>query len=76
MNNNYVTISSDKSKTVALILCILGGYIGLHYFYVGRIGKGLLYMFTFGLCGIGWILDIIAILTGGFRDNAGAALRR
>lgn len=76
MNNNYVTISSDKSKTVALILCILGGYIGLHYFYVGRIGKGLLYMFTFGFCGIGWILDLIAILTGGFKDNAGAALRR
>lgn len=74
--SGYVTMTSDKSKTLALILCILGGFIGLHYFYVGRFGKGLLYMFTAGLFGIGWFIDIIAIATGGFKDNAGAPLRK
>lgn len=64
-----------KRKKTALILCIFFGYLGLHHFYVGRIGKGILYLFTFGLCGIGWIVDIFKILMGTFRDNVGAPLR-
>ena len=71
----YTTQTSDKKKKTALILCICGGYIGLHQFYVGNIGKGILYLFTCGLIGIGWIADIIKIATGGFRDNVGAPLR-
>ena len=73
---NYVTISSDKSKKTALILCACGGFLGLHHFYVGNIGKGLLYMFTAGLFVFGWISDIIKISTGSFKDNAGAPLRK
>ena len=72
---NYMTIASDKSKKVALILCILFGIMGIHYFYVGRIGKGLVFMCTGGMFGIGWILDIIKIATGGFKDNSGQYLR-
>ena len=73
---NYVTQTSDKSKKTALILCILGGFFGLHLFYVGKIGKGLLYFITAGLFCFGWIADIIKISTGGFKDNAGAPLRQ
>jgi len=72
---NYVTSTSDKSKTTALILCIFLGLFGAHYFYVGRYGRGVLYMFTGGLFVIGWILDIIKILNGTFVDNVGAPLR-
>ena len=72
---NYVTSTSDKSKKVALILCVLLGMLGFHYFYVGRIGKGLLYLFTGGLFCIGWLIDIIKIATGGFKDNSGQCLR-
>lgn len=74
--SNYATLTSDKSKGTALILCILLGVFGVHYFYVGRIGKGILYLCTFGLCGIGWLLDIVTIALGGFRDNAGLCLRK
>lgn len=73
---NYVTQTSDKSKRTALLLCIFGGFFGLHQFYVGKIGKGLLYFFTFGLVGFGWIADIIKIASGSFLDNAGAPLRK
>ena len=73
---NYTTITSDKSKKTALLLCIFGGFIGLHYFYVGRIGKGLLYLCTVGLLAFGWIFDIITVATGGFKDNSGQALRK
>lgn len=73
---NYSTITSDKSKNTALILCVAGGLMGLHHFYVGNIGKGMLYMFTGGLFIFGWIADIIKISTGGFKDNSGAPLRK
>lgn len=68
---------SPKSKTVALILCIIGffGVGGLHKLYVGKIGGGLLYLFTYGLFGIGTIIDLISILSGSFRDRYGFVLR-
>lgn len=72
---NYTTITSDKSKKTACLLCLFGGFLGLHRFYVGRVMTGLLWMVTLGFCGIGWAVDLITILLGGFRDNAGAPLR-
>lgn len=51
---DYVTQTSDKKKSTALILCCLGfiGIGGIHQFYVGNIGKGILYLFTGGLTAI------------------------
>ena len=66
--------SSSRNKYVALFLCILFGFWGLHYFYVGKVGMGILYFFTMGLFGFGWIIDIIRIATGSFTDNRGIRL--
>ena len=66
---------SRKSKTVALLLCIFLGYFGAHKFYVGKIGTGILYLCTFGLFGIGWIIDIFVIISGSFRDEYDLPLR-
>lgn len=65
-----------KSKMVALILCIIGffGIGGLHRMYVGRVGSGVLHFFTYGICGIGTIIDLISIVSGGFRDSYGQPL--
>lgn len=75
--SQYVTNTSDKSKKTAKIMCCLGflGLGGLHYFYVGRYGKGILYFCTFGMFFIGTVADLISISTGAFRDNVGAPLR-
>lgn len=51
-----------KNKWVALLLCVFLGLLGAHKFYEGKIGMGVLYLFTLGLFGIGWLIDIIAIL--------------
>ena len=72
----YFTPTSDRSKIVALVLCIFLGVMGVHRFYVGKIGTGILYLFTGGFCGIGWLVDVISIATGSFRDNVGMPLRR
>lgn len=60
-----------KSKSTALKLAVLLGYLGIHRFYVGKTSSAVLYLFTFGLFGIGWIVDIIMIVTGAFRDRHG-----
>lgn len=66
---------SEKNRLVALLLCIFGGYLGLHQFYVGKIGKGFLYFFTLGLLGIGWFLDTCKLIFGNFEDSTGAILK-
>lgn len=50
--------NSERSFGVYLLLLIFLGVFGAHHYYVGRIGKGLLYTFTSGLFMIGWIVDI------------------
>lgn len=52
-----------KNKWVAFGLCLFLGVIGAHKFYEGRIGKGILYLFTGGLFGIGWLVDLLVLLT-------------
>jgi len=65
-----------KKKIVALILCLIGffGLGGLHRMYVGKVGSGIVHLFTYGICGIGTIIDLISILSGGFRDSYGMPL--
>lgn len=65
-----------KSKMVALILCIIGffGFGGLHRMYVGKVGSGVVHFLTYGLCAVGTIIDLISILSGGFRDSYGQPL--
>lgn len=67
---------SPKSRWLALAICYFLGFFGGHYFYVGKIGKGILYIFTAGLFGIGWIVDLIRIATGKFTDAQNLLLKK
>lgn len=51
-----------KNKWVAFFLCLFLGIVGAHKFYEGKLGMGILYIFTLGIFGIGWIIDLVAIL--------------
>jgi hypothetical protein len=64
-----------KSKWVAAILCFFFGVLGVHRFYVGKTGTGIIWLFTAGLCGFGALIDFIIILIGGFRDKANMPLK-
>ncbi|MGC8965101.1 MAG: zinc-ribbon domain and TM2 domain-containing protein [Brevinematia bacterium] len=59
------------SRTVALILCIFLGLFGVHRFYVGKVGTGLLQLFTLGFLGIWTLIDLINIISGVFTDKFG-----
>ena len=52
-------LRANKNYTIYLLCLFFGGYLGLHYYYVGKIGKGILYTCTAGLFMIGWIADIL-----------------
>ncbi len=73
---NGIILPPRKSKIVALVLCILGffGLAGIHRMYVGKVGTGVLHFLTYGICVIGTIVDLIAILSGGFTDSYGQPL--
>lgn len=66
---------STKSKKITLILCVFLGFFGVHRFYVGDFKMGILYLCTLGLFVIGWMIDIIRILTGSFKDSSGLPLQ-
>lgn len=68
-------MNSDKNWLVTLLLCLFLGPIGVHRFYAGKIGTGLLQLITLGACGIWSTIDLIMILTGNFKDNDGNAIR-
>lgn len=51
-----------KDKWVAVLLCFFFGVFGVHRFYEGKVGSGLLYLFTLGLFGIGAFVDFIILL--------------
>ena len=70
-----MTNQSHKSYTATLILAILVGWAGIHRFYAGKVGTGILYLLTFGFLGIGWIIDIIMVATGSFTDKSGAWIK-
>jgi TM2 domain-containing membrane protein YozV len=65
---------SDKNKITALLLCIFLGGLGVHRFYVGKIGTGIVWLLTGGVFGIGWIVDIILIAVDKFKDKQGNIL--
>lgn len=64
-----------KSKTTALILSILFGYLGVDRFYLGKIGTGILKLVTGGGFGIWYIYDIIIIIMGKMTDKNGNQLQ-
>lgn len=65
VNSNVVNAAGvrAKNKWVSFCLCLFFGCAGAHKFYEGKVGTGILYLFTFGLAGIGAIIDLIVILT-------------
>ena len=62
---------TKKNWLIAFILCFYFGAFGLHSFYVGRIGRGIAQLLTFGGLGIWVLIDLVIIACGAFKDGDG-----
>ncbi len=51
----------ERELWVAYLLWFLLGPVGVHKFYLGKIGMGILYLFTGGIFLIGWIIDLFTL---------------
>lgn len=69
-------MKKQTNPIVELILCIFLGFLGIHRFYAGKKKSGLVYLFTLGLCGLGWIFDIIVLLVKYFSSMRDAHIER
>lgn len=67
---------SDKSRGIALMLSVVLGMFGAHRFYVGKTGTGVLQIVTLGGLGIWYLVDVVTIASGGFRDKQGRRVVR
>ena len=65
---------SEKGFVPAILLCFFLGALGVHRFYVGKIGTGILQLFTLGGLGIWALVDFIMIVTGNFKDKQGLVI--
>jgi len=71
-----VQVYSPKSRLAALLLCWFLGWLGIHRFYVGKTGTGILMILTVGGLGIWIIVDLVLIITGSFKDINGLVVHR
>jgi len=69
--DNSDASSSSKSQLVALILVLFVGALGIHRFYLGHIGIGIIQLLTLGGCGIWSFVDLILIITGDLKPKNG-----
>ena len=69
-------MSPQNQWLVTLLLCLFVGFLGVHRFYVGKIGTGILHLLTLGCFGIWTLIDLIIIILGNFRDKEGNLVAR
>ncbi|MDK2980139.1 MAG: hypothetical protein PWQ55_486 [Chloroflexota bacterium] len=74
LNNSPVEPVSNRSKWITFLICLYSGFFGGHRFFTGHIKLGILYLFTGGLFCVGWVFDLIQILTGTYVDKNGRKL--
>ncbi len=71
-------MASDISSNwlATLLLCLFLGSLGVHRFYVGKVGTGILMLVTLGGCGVWTLIDLILIITDKFTDAQGQFVKR
>jgi len=67
--------TSEKGYVPMVLLCFFLGTLGVHRFYAGKIGTGILMLLTVGGFGIWYVIDMVMIVTGNFNDGDGLPIK-
>lgn len=59
---SQVEYKIPKYSLIKMIMCIMFGYFGVHRFMEGKIFTGIIFLCTYGLFGIGYVIDLIRII--------------
>ena len=70
-----MSAGSRKVRSIALVLCVCFGIFGVHRFYVGKTRTAKIQLFSLGGLGIWFLLDLILLLVGEFKDAEGRKMR-
>ncbi|MEE8581574.1 MAG: TM2 domain-containing protein [Myxococcota bacterium] len=73
--NMEMSGTSEKGFVPTVLLCFFLGTFGIHRFYVGKVGTGVLQLLTFGGLGIWTMIDFIMIVVGAFKDGDGRPIK-
>ncbi len=68
-------VESNLKILPAFLMCFFLGCLGVHRFYVGKIGTGVAQLLTLGGLGIWAFIDLIMIAVGAFKDKEGRPLK-
>ena len=72
--------SSTKTNSIdwlaLFLLTFFVGVLGVHRFYVGKIGTGVLMLITLGGLGVWFLVDLILVVTGQFTNKEGQKIPR
>tara|TARA_B100000767_G_scaffold43778_1_gene37801 strand:+ start:558 stop:776 length:219 start_codon:yes stop_codon:yes gene_type:complete len=66
---------SEKGYVPMILLCFFLGGIGVHRFYAGKTGTGILMLITLGGFGIWTLIDFVIIVLGNFKDGDGLVIK-
>ena len=72
--------SSTKTNSIdwlaLFLLTFFVGVLGVHRFYVGKIGTGVLMLITLGGLGVWFVVDLVLVVTGQFTNKDGQKIPR
>ncbi len=69
-----VPMKLNPEWLITLALCFFLGMLGVHRFYNGKIGTGILMIITFGGLGIWALIDLIIVAFGKFTHKNGTVI--
>ena len=73
---NSSTTTSTTDWLTLFLLTFFVGVLGVHRFYVGKIGTGFLMLPTLGGLGVWFLVDLILVVTGQFTNKDGEKIPR
>lgn len=66
---------STKSRLTVSLLAFFLGWLGVHRFYLGKIGTGIAMLVTLGALGIWQLIDFIMAVAGSMKDKEGKLIK-